>query len=160
MDKYIYNIDKIPNSYKDYYNNNQDKFNSKIDLELEDEYMDFINEMTKENKVDLNLYMNYVFMKLIISEKMKEETSYSLGISCFDFELYTEEEFSKLIENNTILIFDEKANKKAVIIPQEEYERLKKYDNLTFNPYKNINIEDEDLMYYEMLLENLEKIQS
>jgi hypothetical protein len=154
MKEYTYNIEKVPDSYKEYYDLNQSNFNSRIDLELDEELYEFINKNSKENKININLYMNYVILKLVIAEKMKEEKSFDLGIPYFDVELYEEEEFSNLIENNKIIIFDEKSNKKAVIIPVNEYEKLQKYSK------KNILNELSDEEYYKHLLENLENVQS
>jgi hypothetical protein len=50
----------------------------------------------------------------------------------FDFELYTEDEIIELIEKHQrIIIFDEKLEKKSVLISLQVYEEYQKYINIS-----------------------------
>jgi len=124
-------IDTIPKSYVDYYNENQEQFNSKVDIDLEDEIHNYVSSRCQELGVDLNLYMNYTLLKLIIQEKMKTEPDFNFGLLSFDFELYSEDEISELIATQErILVFDEKGEKTAVLLSVEMYEKIKQYTNV------------------------------
>jgi antirestriction protein len=123
---------KVPKSYKKYYKENKEKFKTSISFEVSDEDGEKIKELIKNNKVSKNLFLNYFILKSVVEKMIEDQTEYSFGMLYFDFELYTEDEIIELIEKHQrIIIFDEKLEKKSVLISLQVYEEYQKYINIS-----------------------------
>lgn len=119
----------IPESFKIWYNENKDTFNSTMEFTFSDEDMQTIVEVSEENNVELELTLHYFLLRTLILLEMEQEEHYSFGMLYFDFELYSEDEISEMIEEaQRILIFDEKCQKVSVLLSVAEYEKFKELE--------------------------------
>lgn len=115
----------VPESYKEYCLKNESNFNEEIDFTLPPELFNFLIEDAKNNNMSINCYVNYILTSKITSF-IAEQEGFSFCLLSCDFELYNEDEIFELIEKHkTILIVDEKLEKKGVILSVDEYNKLK-----------------------------------
>lgn len=117
----------VPESYKNYCAENESTFSESIDFTLPEPLFDFLKSEAELNGMSINCYVNYILTSKITAFIAEQEGFPFCLLSC-DFELYDEDEMFALIEKyQTILIVDEKLEKKGVIISIDQFNEFKKF---------------------------------
>jgi hypothetical protein len=123
---------KIPESFKKWYDENLNKFNSEIDIPLSEEDMYLIEDLAILNTVTPECCGLYLTMNAFIKSDILERDDYTKGMLYFDFELYDEDQFSELIdENQKILIYNDDLEPISVLLSVELYDKLKNISDIT-----------------------------
>jgi hypothetical protein len=123
----------VPKSYVKYYEENKESFTAETELELDQEFIDFIESVSVREHISQNCVLAYMFLSVVAQEKGKE-AGFNHGISVFDFESMTSRQVVRMIDKyDKIMIVNEKGNEIASLFSEATYHRLQKLTKYSLN---------------------------